>query len=564
MSVTIFGRLLASFFDAQSAPVPVTGRVLFTPNFTSEKTGEGVHLPTRLSVELDAEGRFEASLLTGDWSWKVEVIAKDQTGRTLTVPCFNFLPETGVDRVNFADIVPLTDPVTSQPMLRGEDGIGVEAITTEAGELIFTLTDGTESRIPVPQGIPGTGVDSITLQGSELVFTLTDGSETRLPAPKGTPGVAGVGISTITLVDGELVFTLTDGAESRLPAPKGEPGEDGKDGVSPPAPTLSVGNVATLPNGSTATASITGASPDYALTLGIPQGAPGAKGDKGDRGDRGDTPTITAGTVSTLPAGASATADMVPTAGGYALNLGLPAGASGANGKDAATPTLAVGTVSTGTASASITGTAPNFVLNLTMPAGDKGETGNPSAMTLVGAGRPDTPATLSTANQTAVANAPVGATFTSTDGAGTGAWAWVKTPTRWEPTYADTGWRDITSLATLPANVSWATGVAGVFVRRQGGLLTVVIRGLTTTTRMSIIYLLNLPTGFRASKNATDMTSIPTLNDAGDAFTGKITFWDGVQLQAKTVGATRLDAQFTIPARDPWPSTQPGTPGNL
>lgn len=93
--ITVFGRLLASFFDAQAGPVPVTGRVLFTPNFSSEQSAEGVHLPTRLSVELDSEGRFEASLLTGDWSWRVEVIAKDQTGRTLTVPCFNFLPEPG-------------------------------------------------------------------------------------------------------------------------------------------------------------------------------------------------------------------------------------------------------------------------------------------------------------------------------------------------------------------------------------------------------------------------------------------------------------------------------------
>ena len=53
--ITVFGRLLASFFDAQAGPVPVTGRVLFTPNFTSEHTTEGVHLPTRLGVELDGE-----------------------------------------------------------------------------------------------------------------------------------------------------------------------------------------------------------------------------------------------------------------------------------------------------------------------------------------------------------------------------------------------------------------------------------------------------------------------------------------------------------------------------
>lgn len=507
--VNVVGRLLASFFDTQATPVPVAGRVLFTPNFLSEQSAEGVHLPTRLSVELDSGGSFEARLLTGDWSWRVEVIAKDETLRTLKVPCFNFLPEPGIERINFADIVPVTDPVTSQPMLRGEDGVGVEAITTAGGELIFTLTDGDETRIPVPQGIPGTGVDNITLQGDELVFALSDGSETRLPAPAGAPG---------------------------------------KDA---PAPNLAVGEVQTLPAGYSATAEVTGQSPDFVLSLGLPAGA------------NGKTPTITAGTISTLPAGASATASLETTGTGYTLNLGLPAGAPGAPGKDAATPTLAVGTVSTGTAAASITGTAPNFVLNLTLPAGSKGEPGNPSAMTLVGAGRPDTPATLSTANQTAVANAAVGATFTSTDGAGTGAWAWVKTPAGWEPTYADTGWRDITSLASLPANASWATGVAGVFIRRQGGFIIGSIRGLTISSR-SAFSVLTLPSGFRASKNATDMTNIATVNDAGDLFTGKVTFWDGVFVQVKTPAAARLDTLFTLPVRDTWPSTLPGAPGNL
>ena len=89
---------------------------------------------------------------------------------------------------------------------------------------------------------------------------------------------------------------------------------------------------------------------------------------------------------------------------------------------------------------------------------------------------------------------------------------------------------------------------------------MLVSVRGLTTTAKTSLT-ILNFPVGFRSSKNATDMTSIPTMNDGGDAFTGKITFWDGIHLQAKTVGAARLDTLFTLPARDPWPSTLPGTP---
>ena len=504
--ITVFGRLLASFFDAQAAPVPVTGRVLFTPNFSSEHTAEGVHLPTRLSVELDDEGRFEASLLTGSWSWRVEVIAKDEARRTLTLPCFNFLPEEGVDRVNFAEIVPLADPVTGEPMLRGEDGIGVEAITTAGGELIFTLTDGSETRIPVPQGIPGTSIEGITLQGDELVFALSDGSETRLPAPEGTPGDEGVGISGITLVDGELVFTLTNGAETRLPAPKGEPGTPG---VSPPAPTLSVGNVATLPNGSPASASITGTTPNYTLALGIPQGAQGVKGD-----------SITGPAGPAGPKGDSVTG---------------PAGPKGDKGD-------------------SIVG-----------PAGPKGETGNPSTMTLVGAGRPDTPATLSTANQTAVANAPVGATFTSTDGAGVGAWAWVKTQTGWAVTYGDTGWRDVTTWLVDPAGAD-KTALPPSPVSRGRLLARRTTAGVELTSTTAIDFTtdvaLQIPEGWWDSRALAvsikwDSTErkplIPTLPYSRTLYNGGATPW------ATRAGRYLIEGRWGMTGL--WPATQPGTP---
>lgn len=173
--ITVFGRLLASFFDAQAGPVPVDGRVLFTPNFTSEQTTEGVHLPSRLSVELDGGGSFEARLLTGGWSWRVEVIAKDAMGRTLTAPCFNFLPEPGVNRVNFADLVPVTDPVTGVPMLRGDDGVGVEAVEVEEGKLVFQLSNGTKNTIELPQPQSAVAPTPNHLGEGEWAFETADG-----------------------------------------------------------------------------------------------------------------------------------------------------------------------------------------------------------------------------------------------------------------------------------------------------------------------------------------------------------------------------------------------------
>lgn len=178
----------------------------------------------------------------------------------------------------------------------------------------------------------------------------------------------------------------------------------------------------------------------------------------------------------------------------------------------------------------------------------------------LVGVGRPDTPSTLSPENQTAVANALVGATFTSMDGAGTGAWAWVKTPAGWQVTYGDTGWRNLTSLVTLPATRSWASGTAGLFIRRELGQIHLSIRGLVaSSTGSTSIY--RLPIGWRSIKSLTDLHSVPTMNDAGNGFTGKITFWDGSNVQSKAaVDGGRTDAYFSLPARDSWPTSLPGT----
>ena len=52
----------------------------------------------------------------------------------------------------------------------------------------------------------------------------------------------------------------------------GTPGKDGADGKTP---NITIGNVETLEAGESATASITGESPDLTLNLGIPKGADG-------------------------------------------------------------------------------------------------------------------------------------------------------------------------------------------------------------------------------------------------------------------------------------------------
>ena len=241
--------------------------------------------------------------------------------------------------------------------------------------------------------------------------------------------------ATVTMSENNNVYTLNFGI------PKGNKGDTGASGGSGETtvinPTITIG---TVTNGDTASATITGDSPNYTLNLVLPKGAKGDKGVKGDAGAKGAdgvTPTIAVGTTTTGEAGTNANVTMSKSGTTYTFNFTIPKGVkgdtgaagtkgakgdkgdpftyadftseqlaalkgakgdkgdkgdTGANGAkgdkgdkgetgaDGVTPTFTVGTVSTGaagsTATVTITGTAPNYVLNFTIPKGDKGDTG--------------------------------------------------------------------------------------------------------------------------------------------------------------------------------------------
>ena len=91
------------------------------------------------------------------------------------------------------------------------------------------------------------------------------------------------------------------------------------------------------------------------------------------------TLSVVSVTVTTLPAGSSATATYDKSTG--TLALGIPQGATGPRGPAGPANTLTIGTVTSGkVASATITGEAPNQVLNLVLEKGEQGETGERGA----------------------------------------------------------------------------------------------------------------------------------------------------------------------------------------
>ena len=133
-------------------------------------------------------------------------------------------------------------------------------------------------------------------------------------------------------------------------------------------------------------------------------------------GDAGPANVLSIGTVSSLPPGSKATASIVGDSPSQVLNLGLVAGPEG---KASTVP-------------------------------GPPGALANASSYVIVGPGRPDVPSTTA---GTITGAEPVGAEYRSQDGAGVGAFVWMKRPGgKWEVADGDTGWRE------LPAGITSGT----------------------------------------------------------------------------------------------------------
>lgn len=158
--MAVFEQVSGRFIAPDGSPL--SGSVVFTPAFSFARDTQAVTLPAPVTVQLDAEGRVVASLQVPDestqptaWTWRACPRLR-HAGGAVGLASFSFELVAGAP-VNLAEVLPVPNS-TGEYVTQGKpgaDGVGLAAITTEGGELLFTLTDGSESRIPVPQGVPG-------------------------------------------------------------------------------------------------------------------------------------------------------------------------------------------------------------------------------------------------------------------------------------------------------------------------------------------------------------------------------------------------------------------------
>ena len=150
-----------------------------------------------------------------------------------------------------------------------------------------------------------------------------------------TTGNAGTN-AIVTMTDSNNVYTLNfvipkgEKGDTGAKGEAGVKGQDGAKGADGITPTLRVGTVTTLAAGSNATVTMSENNNVYTLNFGIPKGN---KGDTGASGGSGETtvvnPTITIGTVTS---GDTASATITGDSPNYTLNLVLPKGDKGDKG----------------------------------------------------------------------------------------------------------------------------------------------------------------------------------------------------------------------------------------
>lgn len=245
----------------------------------------------------------------------------------------------------------------------------------------FTVTNGIDGVNPTvtvgttTTGNPGTNasvVNSGTTQDVVLDFTIPRGDK----GETGEDGADGFSpIATVSKVGDTATISITDiNGTTTTTISDGTDGTDGTDGQ---AATIAVGTVTTgLP---TDPASVTnvGTSSAAIFDFTIPQG------EKGDTGSTGPTGNGISSITKTSSAGLIDTYTITYT------NLNTDTftvtnGKDGIDGQDGSAATISVGTVTTGPAgsSASIvnSGTSSAAVFDFTIPKGDKGDIGDTGA----------------------------------------------------------------------------------------------------------------------------------------------------------------------------------------
>lgn len=226
----------------------------------------------------------------------------------------------------------------------------------------ITLGNITEVVVEVSSAITisgGNGTGGGTTQyGNLSIGTVTTGTAGS-SANANITGTAPNQILNLTIPRG-------DTGQAGATGPTGPTGSTGSTGPAGPANNLTIASVTTGNAGTSASVTISGTSPNQALSFTIPRGDVGAtgptgptgpQGPAGSAGSAGAAATVTVGTTTTGAAGTSASVTNSGTSSAAVFNFTIPQGATGATGAAGAAGPNTVTTSTTTTITGLIKGT---------------------------------------------------------------------------------------------------------------------------------------------------------------------------------------------------------------
>lgn len=276
------------------------------------------------------------------------------------------------------DAIKANDEYTKEHATQGPRGVqGEPGVPGQPGKSAYELAvdqgfKGTEAQwleslSHGPAGKTGTDGKSAYQVAQEHGFKGTE--QEWLDSLKGQAGKDGSDGASAYEIAKKAGFSGDEAAWLKsLVGPAGAPGQPGKDGSDAYEVAVAQG--------------FKGSKQEWLASL------RGPKGDAGAPGQPGDTPVIKGGTVTSLPSGQQPKADLVDNHdGSYTLNLSIPAGPKGDVGGVTTTidAKLSMGTVTTlgagEKATASLVKSGQDaYVLNLGIPTGPAGQDGKSGA----------------------------------------------------------------------------------------------------------------------------------------------------------------------------------------
>ena len=245
----------------------------------------------------------------------------------------------------------------------------------------------------IPQGAKGDkGEPGAGLQITGSVNTYADLPNDLGPSDAGkayfnqADGKLYVWTGTAWPAEGDGAQFKGDKGDTGATGPQGPQGPTGATGANGTSATVAVGTTTTLSPGSSATVTNSGDTTNAIFNFGIPQGTQGIQGIQGIQGEQGPAGPANTLTIGTVSGGSTASATITGTSPNQTLNLVLPKGdtgsqgPAGADGQDGTAATIAVGTVSTGAPGSSATvtnvGTSSAAVFDFSIPQGQQGPAG--------------------------------------------------------------------------------------------------------------------------------------------------------------------------------------------